>query len=715
MPRYLKIVLWVFLGVVLTLGLCGVLAATFNWNHAKPWINQQASEIAGRPVAVEGDLSVKWTRSQGGDGWRAWVPWPQLHAEQITIGNPSWSNLGPHMTEIKSVSMLLNPVALLDKTIQITSLEIADANLALERQDDGQNNWTFKKDENAKPSEWKFELQKVALKNVTVQAVDTGSKLDLKADVNSLDSATEKGYGIGWKAGGSYNDATISGSGQMGDVLTLRQGGKPFPLQGDVKVGETVIAIEGSVTRPQSLAALDVRLKMAGDTMADLFPLIGVALPNTPAYSTEGHLIGMLEGDDDTWRYEGFKGVVGESDLYGTLEFHVRKPRSLLTGAVESKLLRLKDLGPLIGADTSDAKGSGKQKPKVKPPAGKTLPVDPISTKAWAAMDADVKFKGLKILREKELPLDNIEAQIKLQDRVLSFTPLNFGIAGGTLSNTITLDGRNEKIKANVATTARHLKLKRLLPGAESMQESFGELHGDAKLSGQGNSVAELLAHANGEIKALVSQGTISQFLLEAAGLNVANMVMAKLFGDEQIVLKCLASDFKVTNGVMEARAFKLETADAIVDITGQVNLSTERFDMDIIPENKTLRIFTLRSPLYIKGTFKNPDVGVHKGPLTARAGAAIVLGAVATPLAALLPLLNLGTNDTNECGPLVAAVNKPPKAPAPGEADKPAAAPATQESAGKNGRAAAKNAPQEKRPAGSKDEANWPSSKNLP
>src|SRR3546814_2017355 len=77
-----------------------------------------------------------------------------------------------------------------------------------------------------------------------------------------------------------------------------------------------------------------------------------------------------------------------------------------------------------------------------------------------------------------------------------------------------------------------------------------------------------------------------------------------------------------------------------MIDITGQINLATERLDLDIRPENKTLRIFTLRSPLYAKGTFKNPDVGVQKGPLIARAGAAVVLGVVATPFAALLPLL---------------------------------------------------------------------------
>src|SRR5690606_5418723 len=139
-------------------------------------------------------------------------------------------------------------------------------------------------------------------------------------------------------------------------------------------------------------------------------------------------------------------------------------------------------------------------------------------------------------------------------------------------------------------TAARHLKLKRLVPGADSMNASFGELHGDAELTAQGDSVHEMLAHSNGEIKALVSRGTVSQFLLEAAGLNVANVILVKLFGDEQIVLNCLASDFVVKDGLVQVRAFRLETEDAVVDISGQINLATERLDLEIKPENRTLR-----------------------------------------------------------------------------------------------------------------------------
>jgi uncharacterized protein involved in outer membrane biogenesis len=655
MPRYIKIILWACSGILVTLALAVLIVATFNWNHAKPWINRQATELAHRPVAIEGDLSVNWLRFKEQNGWRGWVPWPEITAQGLTVGNPRGSALEGNMAEVKNLTVVINPWALLDHTIELPRLKVDEANVVLNRDAQGVNNWTFTDDEAADkaPSKWQVDLQQVQLSRARVHVVDVPSKLDMNAELDTLQQTSQEGYGIGFKASGTYNDAAIKGEGQTGDILSLQTGSAPFPLQGKVSVGETIIGIEGSVTKPQQLAALDVKLSLAGNSMSDLYPLTGIALPSTPPYKTEGRLIGMLEGDDDSWRYESFTGVVGESDLNGTLEYQIREPRSLLVGAVESQQLRFADLGPLIGADTSEVKGKNEEE-KPQPPPGQVLPVDPIGTGAWGAMDADVKFTGRKIIHGERLPLDDIEAHVKLQDRVLSFTPLNFGVAGGTLSNTITLDGRGETLQADMKTAARHLKLKELFPGAESMDASFGEVHGDATLKGQGNSIAELLGHADGEVSALVSRGTISHFLLEAAGLNVANMIIAKLFGDEQVILNCVAADMGVRKGLMQIRLFKLETEDTTVDVTGDINLRSEELDLDVRPENKSLRIFTLRSPLYAKGTFKDPDVGVQAGPLAVRAGAAVALGVVATPLAALLPLLNVGTNEANDCEPVV-------------------------------------------------------------
>lgn len=668
MPRYARILISIVLSLALVIAVVVALAAIFNWNAAKPWVEGKLSDLTHRQVQIQGDLNVNWKRPVERSGWKGWIPWPEITAHEIHVGQPQWTQGEQDMGRAARLKLLVDPVALLSNTVRVASLELKDADLDLVRNESGASNWTLseKPTPREEPSKWQFALLRLGMENVKIRLRDPALALDLRATLDSLPEAQEQGYSVGWQAEGSYNEGTISGTGKAGGLLSLQQASpdadQPFPIQADLKVGDTTIQFEGTITRPTRLAALDLRLNLKGATMADLNPLIGIALPNTPPYDTEGRLKGELATDNDVWVYEDFRGKVGSSDLSGTLEFHVREPRSFLTGSVQSELLRFKDLGPLVGVDKrEEAKGEAK-----KQPAGKALPVDTINTASWGAMDADVHFKGKQIVRNENLPLDNVEAHIKLNNKLLSLTPLNFGVAGGTLRSNIELNGRQEQIQAKLEATARRLQLRKLLRGAESMRASLGTVNADASLSSQGSSFAQLLGNSNGELKGVVTKGTVSHFLLEAAGLNIADMIIVKLFGDEQVVLNCLAADFNVKNGLMHTNAFKLDTEDATIDITGNVNLATEELDLDIDPENKSIRIFTLRTPLYVRGTFKDPDVGVHEGPIAARAGAAVALGVVATPLAALLPLLNFGTDDSNECAPLMKAATQDTKAPAP-------------------------------------------------
>lgn len=655
MRRAARFVLWTVVGLAGLVALLIIIIAVFDWNLLRPWVAEKASDALQRPVAIEGDLDVDW-RWQGGG-----LPWPHITARELVAGQPEgFTGQDEHMARVDYLALSVNPMPLFARHVEIPRLEIGDSRILLQRNPDDKNNWAYERKQ-ARDDEgagWTVDLQSVALRHVELQVVDEIRKLDMTTRFNSLDTGDEGGYGMDWESSGSFNDAEVAGKGKVGGLLSLRDGSDPFPMQGEVSFGETRIAVEGSMTVPQGLASLDVGLKLAGASLADLNALFGLALPTTPAYSTEGRLVARLEGEADTWRYEDFKGMVGDSDLRGTLEYRLGGPRPVLTGEVASDLLHFRDLGPLIGADTSKSGPAEETEQEGKPsdeqereqPADKALPVARIGSETWDLMDADVHFEGKRIIQNEDLPLDDIEAHVLLQDRVLSFEPLNFGVAGGTLANTIRVDGKGEVLQADMKIAARGLQLKQLFPGAESMDASFGQLHGDATLKGSGDSIAGLLGSSNGELSLALSRGTISRFLMEAAGLNVANVIFVKLFGDEQVMLECLVADFAVKDGLMQTRAFVLETEDAIVTMEGSVSLKEETLDLDIRPQNKTLRIFTLRSPLYAKGSFKNPDVGVQAAPVAARAGAAVALGVVAAPLAALVPLLNVGSGDEHAC-----------------------------------------------------------------
>lgn len=650
MRRAARITLWSVCGLLGLLALLVLIIALFDWNRLRPWVEEKATEALQRPVSIQGDLDVQWD-------WRdGWLPWPQISARNIVAGHPEgFQGENERMAEVDYLNVSINPFPLFSRHVEIERLEIGDSRLVLERNLEDKNNWAYKRntDTEKEGEGWTVELQSVALRRVEVQVTDQLRKLDMRTRFNSLDTDAKDGYGMDWESSGKFNDAEVTGRGKVGGLLSLRDGSEPFPMQGEISFGETRMAIEGGMTAPKGVASLNVGLKLAGSSLSDLNALFGLALPSTPPFQTEGRLIGLLDRPERVWRYEDFKGVVGESDLRGTVEYTVRDPRPRLTGTLASDLLRFRDLGPLIGIESADQPGQKKKRddpdkePDRKQPPGKVLPVAKIGSDTWDVMDADVQFTGKRILRNEDLPLDDIEAHVVLKDRVLSLKPLKFGIAGGTMTNTINVDGTSDQLRSELVMEARALQLKQLFPGAESMDASFGQLHGDANLRGTGDSIASLLGTSDGEMSLALSPGTISRFLMEAAGLNVANAIFVKLFGDEQIMVECLVADFAVKDGIVRTRAFVLETEDAVVTMEGQVSLKNETLDLDVRPENKTLRVLTLRSPLYAKGTFKNPDVGVQAAPVAARAGAAVVLGVLAAPLAALVPLLNVGTDDS--------------------------------------------------------------------
>lgn len=667
MSRTTKIVLAV-LGVLVAIpAIALVVLLNYDWNKARPWLNARTSEAIGRPFAINGDLALQWEKPasviSGGATWRDHIPWPHLIANDVHVSNPA----GLPARDTASVSQLsfsLNPFSLLHKQIAIPVLRFETPQVDLLRNADGSNNWTFRHEEKASP--WTLDLERVVFTKGVVHLADAILKADVSADVDTI--SADPTYGISWKLRGSYNGAPVSGGGKAGAVLSLKDQSTPYPVQAELRQGASHVSAEGTITRPAKLAAVDLKLKLAGRSLARLYNVTGILLPETPAYSTEGRLIGTLDGNSSRWTYDKFKGKVGKSDIAGRLEFQTGKPRGMLTGDVVSRLLNFADLAPMIGADSNASKEARGAAPVQ--PAGKVLPVETFRTERWKTVDVDVKFAADRIVREKQLPISKLNTHLVLKAGVMTLNPLNFTMAGGNMVSNIKLDGSGREgkdaIKATAKVTARHLQIKQLFPTIEKMQATVGEVNGDASLSATGNSIATLLAGANGELKTLINQGSVSKLLLEEMGLNIGNIVLTKLFGDKPVELNCMASDFAVTNGLMQTRTFVVDTDEAVITADGTVNLSDEQLNLTLRPQTKSLRIFSLRAPLHLSGTFSNPRVSIDKGVLALKAGGAAVLATVAAPIAALLPLINTGPGQDSACGKLLAEARVKPVAPPP-------------------------------------------------
>lgn len=688
MTRTRKIAIGIVGGLALLVLVLGVVIATFDWNRAKPMINERASAAIGRDFAINGDLSVKWEREPDEGGWRAWVPWPHIIANDISVGNAPWAK-APYFATLKRGEFRLAPLPLLRQRVVIRRIQLTEPAADLERLADGRANWVFTLPETGEPSPWVLDINEIGFDKGRAVLVDEILKADLTVLVDPLGkpvpfadvagaafvpddaaAAAPRDYVFGWKLDGKYKGLATKGEGKVGGMLALQDAKQPFPVQADVAIGGTKASVTGTLTDPANLGALDLRLKLSGASMAQLYPLTGVTLPDTPPYSTDGHLVAKLKNPGGAvFDYKDFNGKVGNSDLHGDITFALGVPRPKLTGKLSSKLLRMADLGPLVGVPAGGTPAAPADKTKdapAKPKGGKVLPTQAFRTDRWRDMDADVALDAGRIVHDSKLPLSDLSVHVVLQDGKLTLDPFRFGMAGGNINGTIKLDGASEALTGRVDLHARRLRLKQLFPATAAMQKTLGELNGDLAISGTGNSVAALLGSATGDVKMLVNDGVISRSLMEIAGLNVGNYVMSKLFGDDEVKINCGAADLGMKNGVMTPRVFVFDTENAVINITGTADFKNETMDMEVTPDSKGFRIFSLRSPLYVRGTFGSPDVGVHVLPLAARGAGMVALGVILTPAAGLLALIAPSTTEENACGPLLEQMRKPPKAPAP-------------------------------------------------
>ena len=651
LPRSLKLFAAACLAA-LALAVAGL--AIFGWNWLRAPLERIALERTGRQLVIGGDLELRFVGMQ-----------PRLHAGAVSFANPGWAKEA-QMVSADAVDFSIDLWQLLRLNVVFPEVRLTRPLIFLEQGADGRQNWLL--DINQQDDAARIRIERLTLDHGRLGYDDALKKTSLRLDLSTLGAAS--GEGVIFSAFGRYQGQPFSASGQGGPVLALRDEQTPYPLAIALRVGQTALKADGSITSLLKFTALDMRLTLSGDSLALLYPLLGIAFPETRAYLTKGHLV----HGGKTWGYEDFSGRIGDSDIAGDLHVDNSGKRPQLTAELLSKVLDFADLGPVIGARPGSVDDARQEAPVVSstgtpqstPQAARMLPEMPFSTERWDSVDAEVTLKATSIRRSGELPLADFSTHLSLRDSVLTLDPLDFGVAGGHLRGTIRLDGRAEPIAARVQLRARKMELAKLFPSAALKQTSIGQINGEFDLAGTGNSVRSMLASSNGKVGLVVTRGQISRLMMERAGLHLWEILELNVSGDHLVKLRCAVADFDVRNGAMNAGALVFDTEVTTILGAGSVDLKQEKLDLTLNQKTKSTSPLAVRSPIHVRGTLAQPDVGVDKLPVAARAFAAVAL-AMVNPLLALLPLIDAGPGSDADCRQLVLAARALPRAPKKG------------------------------------------------
>jgi uncharacterized protein involved in outer membrane biogenesis len=177
-----------------------------------------------------------------------------------------------------------------------------------------------------------------------------------------------------------------------------------------------------------------------------------------------------------------------------------------------------------------------------------------------------------------------------------------------------------------------------------------GRLH----VEGSGNSVHAIAADANGTLTAVVTHGQISAAFAELAGIDVVRGLGLLLTAKEQTVpIRCSVAEFALHDGDAQTQHLLADTTNVIITGDGKLTLGDEKLDLNLTGKPKKLRFDRLRSPINVRGTLRHPSVSLSTPALVKQGAAAAVLGAIATPFAAVLAFVDPGLAKDADCADL--------------------------------------------------------------
>jgi len=640
----------ILLGIAVALLL---LLLLFDWNWLRHPLERYIADKTQRTFTIS-DLHVRLGLT------------PTIRMRDVNFGNAGWSKQEA-MARIEEVAFSIS-LRDLPQKILVPRVALTKPDLIFEQQQDGRRNWTFSEpSQTTEPS--RLRIGSLSVDQGRLRYFKYGEPFELDVQASTFDPAKQAQvkdadakpvndrYSTRYAFKGRYHGAEFSGTALSGEVLSFQESGVPFPLKGDLVAGSTRVSVEGRIADAANITAIDTQLKIQGQTLANLYPFLLLPLPASPPYSLQGHLVlkGNRYGMDD------LNGRIGSTDVSGSAAYVRKEPRPLLTADLRSHRLHLADLGPLIGvqtrqsggkpalsqADTNTAATAAAKANAIDP--NHLLPAGAFDGSRLQKIDADVTLVAEKLEVPIDLPLESMNAALHLHEGVLKMTPLDFGFAGGKITAEMALDARQTLIKTDARIDFRGIRVDRLVPKDSKLAQGAGLLGASLQVVGTGNSIADAAATSNGRVSAAISNGRVSNLLDAASGLNGGKVLKLLAGGDKSISVNCGGMAFDIKDGVGKSNLFVVDTEQTQILGEGGFNLKDERFDMLLTPRPKSMGILSLRTPVRLYGSFKNPDFSLEKGPLLARAGGAVALLAVA-PFAALLPLIETGPGVDSDC-----------------------------------------------------------------
>jgi len=572
-------------------------------------------------------------------------------AERMTISNPAWAGKG-NFFEARRIDSRISTWSLITGNRRINWLSLENGQVDLQWDKAGKRNtWTFS-EEKGEPLDLPA-IRRALLQGTLIRYADPRMQIEAAIRVHTVEARdTQFASTISFDGSGTARGTRFVLNGALLTPNATVSGGRN-QLKLHAEGVRTQLDVSGTLPGATEIEGADLHMDVRGQNLADIFMLVGIAVPDTRTY----RLRSALTKQGNEWRFTGLKGRFGASDLAGKMTVKMTRPRMLLTAQLATDTLDIVDAGPFIGynPNTLAAKGAAGAITQVSG-TPRILPDAKLRVEALRNFDARVHWT-VRDVRAPSLPVSNIELGLDLDNMLLKLSPLNFSMARGTVSSDITINARRQPVFTDYDVRLSPTPMGTLLAGFGVEQSgTSGTIKARVKMTGSGDSVRESLANSNGRIAVILPRGSMWTRNIQLSEIDIGTFVQ-KMFEKklkEPVQINCGLVGFTVRDGIAAADPILIDTQKNVVLGRGGFSFRNESIDLAIRADSKKFSLFSGQSPVGLNGYFARPGLDVISPELVARAGVGLGLGVFASPFAAIIAFVDVGDAKAADCGPVL-------------------------------------------------------------
>jgi AsmA family protein len=562
---------------------------------------------------------------------------PRLSAERVTIGNPSWTPAG--LTVEAGKITLAIELPWFGHGFGIERIETDAMILHLIRDSKGRANWQLQDLAAGKGGGSLPVIHSLSMSNLRVDLADARRHLQFDGVVSVHDASGARGAGpLQIEGTGQLNGKTATFE-LTGDPLAGASRRKPYHFSFDERSSGSRLTGRGFLLRPFQLDALDTSFDGTGADLKDLYFLTGVSLVNTGSY----HLSGNLSRRGTNTKFTDLLLTFGQSDVRGELFIDSSGERSKLDTDLNSQLLRMSDLG--LRAAGREPEGS----PTLLM-SNATLSVDAVRRSDTAANFHAVRVEVGKVSLRK------VAATLTIDHGIVSLAPLTAELLEGKLAAHVRLDATKDVPAVDVDLKFSDLQLALLDHKAKGPAPLDGLVRARITVTGQGRSMHEVAATANGTVTAVLPHGTVRDSFAELTGIDLGGLGLLLTKNMRETGVRCGVASFQAHQGTLTAQTLVVDTDPVLITGDGDVHMDSEGLDLRFRGHPKHMRLLRVRSPILVRGTLTHPSIDLQARNSAAQAAEAVALGVVLTPLAAILAFVDPGLAKDADCAALMAS-----------------------------------------------------------